>query len=44
VRLDESDLTLMFHERIDVRPGETLHLVINENTVHLFDKETGMRL
>ncbi len=43
VRLDESDLTLMFHERIDVRPGETLHIAIDEAAVHLFDKETGMR-
>jgi len=44
VRLDQSDLTLMFHERIDVRPGETLHLAIYKSAVHLFDKETGMRL
>ena len=44
VRLDQSDLTLMFHERIDVRPGETLHLAIDKSAVHLFDKETGVRL
>jgi multiple sugar transport system ATP-binding protein len=44
VRLDQSDLTLMFHERIDVRPGETLHLAIDKSAVHLFNKETGMRL
>ena len=44
VRLDKFDLTLMFHERIDVRPGETLHLAIDKSAVHLFDKETGVRL
>ncbi|MEQ1522894.1 MAG: sn-glycerol-3-phosphate ABC transporter ATP-binding protein UgpC [Aestuariivirga sp.] len=44
VRLDMVDLTLMFHERIDVRPGETLHFAIDNSAVHLFDKETGMRL
>jgi multiple sugar transport system ATP-binding protein len=43
VRIGQSDLTLMFHERIDVRPGETLHLAIDKSAVHLFDKETGMR-
>jgi multiple sugar transport system ATP-binding protein len=43
VRLDDSDLTLMFHERIDVHPGETLHIAIDETAIHLFDKETGMR-
>jgi multiple sugar transport system ATP-binding protein len=44
VRLDEMDLTLMFHERIDVRPGETLHLAIDDSAVHLFEREGGMRL
>ena len=34
----------MFHERIDVRPGETLRLAIDKSAVHLFDKETGKRL
>jgi multiple sugar transport system ATP-binding protein len=43
VRLDEVDLTLLFHERIDARPGETLRIAIDETAVHLFDKETGMR-
>ena len=44
VRIDQSDITLMFHERIDVRPGETLNIAIDETAVHLFDKETGLRL
>jgi multiple sugar transport system ATP-binding protein len=44
VRLDKVDLTLLFRERIDVRPGETLHLAIEKSAVHVFDKESGLRL
>jgi multiple sugar transport system ATP-binding protein len=44
VRLDKVDLTLLFRERIDVRPGETIHIAIDETAVHVFDKETGLRL
>jgi multiple sugar transport system ATP-binding protein len=44
VRLDKVDLTLLFHERIDVRPGEMLHMAIDKTAVHIFDKETGLRL
>jgi multiple sugar transport system ATP-binding protein len=43
-RLGGSDLTLVFHERIHVSPGDTLRIAINEAAVHVFDKETGQRL
>ena len=43
-RLGGSDLTLVFHERIDVNPGDTLRIAINTSAVHVFDKETGQRL
>ena len=43
-RIGGSDLTLVFHERIDVKPGDTLRIAINEASVHVFDKETGHRL
>ena len=43
-RLGGSDLTLVFHERIHVNPGDTLRIAINEAAVHVFDKETGQRL
>ena len=43
-RLGGSDISFVFHERIDVRPGETLRVAIDVATVHLFDKETGLRL
>jgi multiple sugar transport system ATP-binding protein len=43
-RLGGSDLTLVFHERIHVNPGDTLRIAIHESAVHVFDKETGQRL
>ncbi len=43
-RLGASNLTLVFHERIHVNPGDTLRIAINEAAVHVFDKETGQRL
>ena len=43
-RLDKVDLTLLFRERIDVRPGETIHIAIDKTAVHVFDKESGLRL
>ena len=43
-RLGGRDVTLVFHERIHVTPGETLRVAINSAAVHVFDKDTGRRL
>ena len=43
-RLGGSDVTMMFHERINARPGDTLRIAIDASAVHVFDKETGQRL
>jgi multiple sugar transport system ATP-binding protein len=34
----------VFRERVAVKPGEALPMVPDANSVHLFDKETGLRL
>ena len=34
----------VFRERVAVRPGDALPMVPDSNSVHLFDKETGLRL
>jgi multiple sugar transport system ATP-binding protein len=43
-KLGGEDLTLVFHHRLDVAPGDDLHVKIDTASVHLFDKETGQRL
>ena len=42
--LGGSDLTLVFHERIHVNPGDKLGIALNAAAVHVFDKQTGQRL
>ena len=44
VRLGGTEVTCVFRERVDVRPGETIHLKIDAEHVHLFDVESGRRL
>jgi multiple sugar transport system ATP-binding protein len=44
VRFGGTDVTCIFRERVNVRPGEAIHLSIDANHVHLFDAETGARL
>ncbi|MFB9261645.1 ABC transporter ATP-binding protein [Bradyrhizobium erythrophlei] len=38
------ELTLVFRERIQVRPGEIIRVQPDAALVHVFDKETGRRL
>lgn len=42
-RLGSIDLTCVFRDRVNVRPGESLRLA-PANRAHLFDAETGVRL
>jgi multiple sugar transport system ATP-binding protein len=44
VKLGGADVTCVFHQRVHVRPGETIRLSIDAAHVHLFDAETGQRL
>ncbi|HVK92688.1 MAG TPA: sn-glycerol-3-phosphate ABC transporter ATP-binding protein UgpC [Mycoplana sp.] len=44
VRLGGTDVTCIFRERVNVRPGEVVRLRIDAGHVHLFDVETGRRL
>lgn len=36
--------TALFHQRIDARPGEILHLLPDARHAHLFDADSGLRL
>ncbi|QWW71087.1 ABC transporter ATP-binding protein [Rhizobium sp. WYJ-E13] len=44
VRLGGSEVSCVFRERIDARPGEAIRVTIDAKHVHLFDAEGGMRL
>ncbi|MDK1374492.1 MULTISPECIES: sn-glycerol-3-phosphate ABC transporter ATP-binding protein UgpC [unclassified Sinorhizobium] len=44
VRLGGSDVTCVFRERVDAKPGDTIRLSIDAAHVHLFDAESGRRL
>ncbi|GAB1583602.1 ABC transporter ATP-binding protein [Phyllobacterium phragmitis] len=39
-----SDVTCVFRERVQAKPGETINVSIDAEHVHLFDAETGERL
>jgi multiple sugar transport system ATP-binding protein len=43
-RLGNQELTLIFRERIDAKPGDTIRIAIETASTHIFDKETGNRL
>ncbi|MGJ7457902.1 ABC transporter ATP-binding protein [Halomonas sp. RA08-2] len=42
--LGDHHITMVFRERHDVHPGETIHLAIDLAKVHLFDAESGERI
>ncbi|MCP4379887.1 MAG: sn-glycerol-3-phosphate ABC transporter ATP-binding protein UgpC [Hyphomicrobiales bacterium] len=44
MKLGGHDLVGVFRERVQVNPGETLHLTADPALIHLFDGETGARL
>ncbi len=39
-----SEVRAVFRDRISVHPGETLHLSVAPEKIHLFDASTGLRL
>ena len=43
-RLGGQDVTLVFHQRLDIAPGDDLRISIDMDVIHLFDRETGERL
>jgi multiple sugar transport system ATP-binding protein len=43
-RLGGQDVTFVFHQRLDVKPGDDLPIMIDDGSVHLFDKRSGARL
>jgi multiple sugar transport system ATP-binding protein len=44
LRLGESEIVAVFHERHDFRPGQTVHLKPRPEHAHLFDSESGARV
>jgi multiple sugar transport system ATP-binding protein len=43
-RLAGQEITGVFRERVQLKPGDTIHLAPDLASVHLFDKATGKRL
>ena len=44
MRLGDQEITGVFRERLQVKPGGTLRILPREEVVHLFDPEEGRRL
>ncbi|RCS22265.1 sn-glycerol-3-phosphate ABC transporter ATP-binding protein UgpC [Phyllobacterium salinisoli] len=44
VKFGGADVTCVFRERVQARPGETINISIDAEHVHLFDEQTGERL
>lgn len=44
VNFGGAEVTCVFRERVDVRPGEPIHISIEPGNVHLFDEGSGVRL
>jgi multiple sugar transport system ATP-binding protein len=44
LKLGGNDIVAVFRERISARPGETIKIMPDLATVHLFDGESGQRL
>ncbi|SHJ75218.1 multiple sugar transport system ATP-binding protein [Aureimonas altamirensis DSM 21988] len=43
-KLGQSEVSCVFRERVTVAPGETIHVAIDPNAIHLFDAKSGQRL
>jgi multiple sugar transport system ATP-binding protein len=43
-RLGKQEITVLFRERLSLRPGETIRLAPDVARIHLFDKANGRRL
>ncbi|MBB3998282.1 ABC transporter ATP-binding protein [Aureimonas pseudogalii] len=43
-KLGQTEVTCVFRERVDIRPGQRLNVSIDPNAVHLFDAKSGERL
>ncbi|WP_306258305.1 ABC transporter ATP-binding protein [Pararhizobium sp. IMCC21322] len=44
MRKGGNELTATFGDRLNVKPGESIHLQVNQNRLHMFDHATGSRL
>jgi multiple sugar transport system ATP-binding protein len=44
VHFGGSEVTCVFRERVDVRPGEAITIAIDPVNVHLFDEESGHKI
>jgi multiple sugar transport system ATP-binding protein len=44
VQVGEANITLAVHGRVDAQPDQVVGLVIDSNSVHLFDRQTGQRM
>jgi multiple sugar transport system ATP-binding protein len=43
-KIGDQHITVVFRERHAIRPGQTIHLALNLQKVHLFDADSGERI
>ena len=43
-RMDDQEIVVLSHQRQKISPGETVHLAVDANAVHFFDRHSGQRL
>ncbi|WP_343304333.1 ABC transporter ATP-binding protein [Mesorhizobium retamae] len=43
-KLAGTDIACVFHERVSVKPGETINVSIDTRSTHLFDADSGQRI
>lgn len=43
LRVGQDDLLAVFHERLSAAPGQSIGVLLPEERMHLFDRETGRR-
>jgi multiple sugar transport system ATP-binding protein len=43
-KVGNQHITALIRDRINVAPGDTIHLQPRENSIYLFDKQSGLRL
>ncbi len=43
-RIAGNAVAALFHDRVDVKPGQTIHLLPDVAHLHLFDSESGQRI
>jgi multiple sugar transport system ATP-binding protein len=44
VRVGETPVSILFHDRVALHPGEKINILPDLQRAHVFDKKTGLRI